>query len=102
MTRHPGGGTVEGGWYLDTRRMALVSLPAPGTLPGSPRDSFVRVPWPALLLLAPWVGGAFVLVGPLVGLAAATWGLARWSARAASAGARGLAPTRHRVTAKRA
>jgi hypothetical protein len=88
MTRYPGGGIVESGWYLDTRSLALVNLAARGRLPGSRRESFVRVPLPALLLLAPWVGGAWLLAAPVIGLATAAWGLA---GRVAAAGARGLA-----------
>jgi len=90
MTRYPGGGIGESGWYLDRRSLALVNLPARGRLPGSRRDSFVRVSWPALLLLAPWVGGAWLVAAPIIGLATAAWGLAR---RAAAAGARGLGAT---------
>ncbi len=106
MTRYPSGAIVESGWYLDTRSLEVVNLPARGRLPGSRRDSFVRVPWPALLLLAPWVGAAWLVATPVIGLAAAAWGLAR---RAAAAGARGLgatvargrAPGEARLTGKR-
>lgn len=88
MTRYPGGATAERGWYLHTRSLAPHHLADRGKLPGSGRDSFVRVPLPALLLLAPWVGGAWLIAAPVVGLAAAAWGLA---GRAAAAGARALA-----------
>ncbi len=90
MTRYPGGGIVESGWYLGTRSLGVVNLRARGSLPGSRRDSFVRVPWLALLLLAPWVGGAWLVAAPVIGLATAAWGLARG---AAAAGARGLGAT---------
>jgi hypothetical protein len=91
MKRHQGGSAVASGFYLDTRGLTVVNLPAGGRLPGQTGRSFVRVPWPALLLLAPWIGGAFILVGPAIGLAAAAWGLARRAAGAAATGARGLA-----------
>ena len=90
MTRYHGGGIVEGGWYLDTRTLAVTNLAARGRLPGSRRSAFVRVPWPALLLLAPLVGGAWLVAAPVVGLATAAGGLAR---RAAAAGSRGLGAT---------
>ncbi len=82
MTRYPGGSAVARGWYLDTRGLGVVNLPAAGRLPARRGSSFVRVPWPALLLLAPWIGGAFILAAPVVGLAAAAWALARRAARA--------------------
>jgi hypothetical protein len=91
MNRHQGGSEVARGWYLDTRGLTVVNLPAGGRLPGQAGRSFVRVPWPALVLLAPWIGGAFILVAPAIGLAAAAWGLARRAAGATATGARGLA-----------
>ncbi|HEY6104385.1 MAG TPA: hypothetical protein VIV59_00275, partial [Anaeromyxobacteraceae bacterium] len=67
MKRYPGGGIVESGWYLDARSLALVNLAARGRLPGSRRRSFVHVSLPALLLLAPWVGGAWLVAAPIIG-----------------------------------
>ncbi len=88
MTRHRGGDLVEMGWYLEVRRLAPLHLAARGRLPGSRRDSYLAVPWPAMLVLAPLAGGAWLLAAPVVGLATAAWGLLR---RAGGAGAGGLA-----------
>lgn len=82
MTRYQGGSAVARGWYVDTHHLRVVNLPAAGKLPARENGSFVRVPWPAMLLLAPWIGGAFILAAPVVGLAAAAWALARRAAGA--------------------
>lgn len=101
MTRHPGGSAVARGWYLDTRRLGVVNLPSAGRLPAREGGSFVRVPWPVLLLLAPWIGGAFILAAPAVGLAAAAWALARRAA-GGRIGRPGRHPGRPREGAPRA
>ena len=88
MTRHRGGDLVETGWYLEARRLAPLHLSARGRLPGSSRDRYLALPWPAMLVIAPLAGGAWLLAGPVIGLAAAAWALLR---RAGRAGARGLA-----------
>lgn len=93
MATHVGGTKVESGYYLNTRSLAVATLPADGPLPGGERDRFVRVPWPVLLLAAPLVGGAFVIAYPIYGFATMLLGLARKAAGAASQGARDLAAT---------
>ncbi len=93
MSNLHGGSAAESGYYVNTRSLAVVSMPADGTLPGTDRDEFVRVPWPLLLLAAPLVGGAMVLVYPVLGLATMAVGLARRVAGVAGRGARDLAAT---------
>lgn len=99
MTRYSGGGIVPSGWYLDTGRLAPLHLPAPGRLPGPARRSFLRVPLPALVLLAPLVGGAWLLAAPVVGLASAVCGLARRAAGGSPA-SRGHVPGEADLTGK--
>lgn len=93
MSHLIGGSAAKSGYYLDTRRLTVVSLPADGKLPGSGRDEYVRVPWPLVLAAVPFVGGALLLAWPVLGLATMTVGLARRLAGAAGRGARDLAVT---------
>lgn len=90
---HVGGTKVESGYYVNTRSLAVVTLPADGPLPGGPGDRFVRVPWPLLMLAAPVVGGVFVIAYPILGFSAMVIGLARKALGAAGQGAEELAAT---------
>jgi len=91
MIRYFGGSKVESGWYVNASSLTLVSLAAEGTLPGTERDAFVRLPWPLLLAAGPVLGGLFVLALPVVGLSAAIWAIARMVAGITGEGARELA-----------
>lgn len=93
MERLIGGSDARSGYYLDLRRLAVVSLPAGGRLPGSEGDAFVRVPWPLLLAAVPIVGGALLIAWPVLGLGTMAAGLARRLGEAAGRGARDLAAT---------
>jgi hypothetical protein len=93
MARYVGGTKVESGYYLNTRSLAVVTLPADGPLPGAEKDSFVRVPWPLLLAAAPVVGGLFVLAYPVYGFSVLAYGLVRKALGAAGKGALDLAAT---------
>jgi hypothetical protein len=73
MTGHHGNDAVSAGIYVNPRRLSFVSLDEDGDLPGPPRDLYLRVPALALLLLAPLVGGLFVVLLPLVGVALLAW-----------------------------
>ncbi len=91
MARHLGGSTVESGYYVNTRSLAVVSLAAEGTLPGTERESFVRVPWPVMLAAAPVLGGLFVLAYPVIGISTLAYGLAKKGLGLAGEGARDIA-----------
>lgn len=91
MARHIGGSKVESGYYVNTRSLAVVSLAAEGTLPGTAQEAFVRIPWPVMLAAAPILGGLFVLAYPVIGISTAVYGLARKGAALAGQGARDLA-----------
>jgi len=93
MTRIVGGTQVESGYYVNTRSLAVVNLPAAGALPGTEKEHFVAVPWPLLLVAAPLVGGLFVVTYPVFGFSMMAWGLARKLVGAAGHEARELAAT---------
>jgi hypothetical protein len=93
MARHVGGTKVESGYYVNTRSFAVVTLPVDGPLPGGEGDRFVRVPWPLLMLVAPVVGGAFVIAYPIFGFSMMVLGLAKKVAGVAGQGAEELAAT---------
>jgi hypothetical protein len=62
------GTTVKGGCYLNRDQLDLVVVSGPqGTLPGRQRDRYLRIPAPAMLVLAPVLGGLFVVFVPLAG-----------------------------------
>jgi hypothetical protein len=93
MARYVGGSRVESGYYVNARSLAVVSMPAEGALPGTAKDSFVRVPWPVLLAAVPVVGGIFAVAYPFYGLSLLVYGLARKAFGAAREGAIDLAAT---------
>jgi hypothetical protein len=93
MARYTGGAKVESGYYLNARSFAVVNLPAEGMLPGTEKDSFVKVPWPILLAAAPVVGGLFVVAYPIYGFSVLAYGLARKALGAARETAIDLAAT---------
>jgi len=93
MARIAGGTKVESGYYVNTRSLAVVNLPAEGELPGTAKDAFVHVPWPVLLLAAPVVGGLFVVTYPIFGFSMMAWGLARKLAGDVGESAKDLAAT---------
>jgi len=70
MTKYTGGDTVKAGFYWNRGAWGVELIPAEGgTLPGDGAIKYVRVPWPALLVIAPVMGGAFAMFLPFIGLA---------------------------------
>jgi hypothetical protein len=70
MATFKGGQSVKGGYFVSVRDMKLEMVEAPfGTLPGDGDRTYRRVPVPAMLVLAPLLGLAFVLLLPFIGLA---------------------------------
>jgi hypothetical protein len=69
MTMFTGGEKVPGGYYFDAGQWSLEAIEgASGMLPGDARNRYVRVPALALLVAAPLMGLAFVIVLPFIGL----------------------------------
>lgn len=68
MLAHRGGTRVRAGFYWDRARWTLVTLPGEGgVLPGGEERGYLKVPVPLLLLLAPVMGGLYVLFLPFIG-----------------------------------
>ena len=83
MTRYNGGTEVLGGYYLNLKSWEIATLRGErGILPGG--GQYVFVPTPALLVLAPVMGGVFAVVLPFLGFAMPVWALARKLARASA------------------
>jgi hypothetical protein len=63
-----GGRQVKGGYYFNPRGLRIVAVSGKtGALAGDPSERFVRVPGLAVLLLAPILGGMFVVFLPVIG-----------------------------------
>ena len=70
MTTYKGGDDVKGGFYWKRGKLDAEIVPVEGgKLPGGPDVTFVRVVWPALLVVAPVLGGAFAMFLPFIGVA---------------------------------
>ena len=70
MTKYTGGNTVKAGFYWNRGAWGVEVVPAEGgTLPGDATVAYLRVPWPALLVIAPVMGGAFAMFLPFIGIA---------------------------------
>jgi hypothetical protein len=94
MARYLGGTQAPGGIYWNARRLTMVSVPAEGgALPGDAGDRYRSVHWAVALLVAPVLGGLYVVILPFIGfgmLAAYAW---RRAAGGARQGASELAAT---------
>jgi hypothetical protein len=70
MARHTGGNRVPGGYYWNPRHWSITPVTDEGgSLPGTSTDRYVRVSWVTALLLAPILGGLFVVFLPFIGFA---------------------------------
>ena len=70
MRNYKGGETVTAGFYWNRGAWGAEVIPAGGAaLPGAPEQAYVRIPWPALLVIAPVMGGAFAMFLPFLGIA---------------------------------
>lgn len=94
MTRRLGGTTVKAGFYWNPNEWEIVTIEGPGgILPGTPGDRYFRIPVLAMLLLAPVMGGLFVIFLPLIGFALVLQHLGRLSLSASRRGAATLLAT---------
>lgn len=64
------GTLVKGGFYFNRDKMDLIAVSGKeGMLPGADGQRYLRVPVLAVLLLAPLLGGLFVMFMPFIGFA---------------------------------
>jgi hypothetical protein len=79
-----GGETVKAGFYWHADGWEIVPVSGEGgVLPGTAEDRYVRLPALGMLLLAPVMGGLFVVFLPLIGIALLLAHLARLGGRGA-------------------
>jgi hypothetical protein len=68
MATFNGNGSVPGGYYLSMRNLNVEVIgDEGGILPGDASARYVRVPFPALFLVVPLVGLAFLIFLPAIG-----------------------------------
>jgi hypothetical protein len=94
MARFSGGSSVPGGTYWNPRAWSVTPVEKDGgRLPGSSADRYLRIHWLVALLLAPLLGGLFVVFLPFIGFALFFQWAFRKATGAAREGARDLAGT---------
>jgi hypothetical protein len=70
MTTFKGGNKVPGGFYINRTEWTMHVAPREGdVLPGGEHDVYYRFPTLMLLVAAPFLGLAFALFLPFIGLA---------------------------------
>ena len=70
MARVHGGMRVAGGYYWNPGRWTITPVADEGAvLPGDASQRYVRIHWAVALLLAPVIGGLFVVFLPFIGFA---------------------------------
>ena len=70
FTKYSGGDDVRFGFYWNAREWEAQIVPKEGgTLKGSKAISYLRLPLPALLVLAPLMGAAYAFFLPFIGFA---------------------------------
>jgi len=71
MLKHTGGQRVGSGTYWDVMTSVRVDFDQEGMLPGGNRATYFKAPSGAVLLLAPILGLAYVVVMPIMGIVTA-------------------------------
>jgi hypothetical protein len=85
------GTLVKGGFYFNRDKLDLIAVSGKeGLLPGANGQRYLRVPVLAVLLLAPVLGGLFVMFMPFIGFALVFQHLGRLMFSGAKRAGRGL------------
>ena len=88
MSKYHGGQTAKNGFYWNTRTWAITMIERQGgVLPGDGQDRYTRIPVVAMLLVAPFMGAAYVLFLPFIGIAMVVDFVARRLGRGVKTGA---------------
>ena len=94
MARYTGGKQVPGGYYWNPRHWSISPVADEGgLLPGTPADRYVRISWVTALLLAPILGGLFVVALPFIGFGMFFHWAWTWVTGTAREGVKDLAAT---------
>ncbi|MEE9568214.1 MAG: hypothetical protein V3W37_02415 [Candidatus Binatia bacterium] len=68
MARYHGSDYVEIGFYCNTSRWEIITVPkGGGSLPGENEETYIRLPLLLVMLLGPLMGGLYVIFLPLIG-----------------------------------
>ena len=74
------GSMVKGGFYFNRDKLDLIAVSGKeGRLPGADGQRYMRIPALAMLILAPALGGLFVMFLPFIGFVLVLQHLARLS-----------------------
>ena len=85
------GSVVKGGFYFNRDKLDLVAVSGKeGALPDGDGQRYFRIPALAVVMLAPVLGGLFVVFMPFIGFALVLQHLARMSASGVKRAGRGL------------
>jgi len=85
------GSMVRGGFYFNRDKLDLVAVSGKeGALPGADGQRYLRIPALAVILLAPMLGGLFVVFMPFIGFALVLQHLGRMSLSGAKRASRAL------------
>ena len=94
MARYTGGRHVPGGYYWNRRHWSIAAVTDEGgLLPGTSADRYVRISWVTALLLAPILGGLFVVALPFIGFGMFFHWAWTWVTGSAREGVKDLAAT---------
>jgi hypothetical protein len=84
MATANGGSTVKGGFYFNLRKLEIVPVSGKtGVLTGAPDQRYIRIPALGVLVLAPVLGGLFVVFLPVIGFVLVAQHMARLGAMTA-------------------
>ena len=94
MKTYQGNSKVKSGYYFSTNTFGVEVIgEGGGTLPGAATTRYVSVPFPALFLIVPVVGLAFLMFLPFIGFALVAYAIARRVTGHVTKGADALAAT---------
>ena len=92
MFKYNGGQAAKSGFYWNGRTWAITMLERQGgVLPGGAEDRYARIPVLAMLVVAPFMGAAYVMFLPFIGIAMVADFVARRLGRGVKAGALAMA-----------
>ena len=78
MAKRSGGTAARGGYYWNLGKWEMTVVPKQGgVLPGDAKEQYVKVPFVALLVVAPTMGAAYAMFLPFIGFAMLTAFLGR-------------------------
>lgn len=94
MAKYTSGMQVAGGYYWNSRSWEVEVVPSEGgRLKGGADARYVKVPFPALFVIVPLLGAAFLMFLPFIGFGLFAYAVAKKIASGVTRGATELAST---------